>query len=109
MVGLTRPTRITRRLCTLAASTFLAYRPGNWSRSVQSRSAYRSRAAGTLPCVTVRNPPNAVREVDFLWERHKTIVEADGMTKYSTKEDILAQFRRDRLLRDAGYKVVHFT
>jgi hypothetical protein len=47
--------------------------------------------------------------VDFLWAAHRTVVEADGLTKYSSRDDILAQFRRDRLLRDAGYKVVHFT
>jgi hypothetical protein len=58
--------------------------------------------------VTMRGPGFVFR-VDFLWEKHKTIVEADGLAKYSTKADILAQFRRDRLLRDAGYKVVHFT
>lgn len=58
--------------------------------------------------VTLHGPAFSFR-VDFLWEKHKTIVEADGLTKYSTKADILAQFRRDRLLRDAGYKVVHFT
>jgi Protein of unknown function (DUF559) len=58
--------------------------------------------------VTVRGPGFVCR-VDFCWERHKTIAEADGLGKYATGEDMLAQFRRDRLLRDAGYKVVHFT
>jgi very-short-patch-repair endonuclease len=47
--------------------------------------------------------------VDFCWPQHRTIAEADGLAKYASKDDILAQFRRDRLLRDAGYKVVHFT
>ena len=58
--------------------------------------------------VTLRGPGFVFR-VDFCWEEHKTIAEADGLTKYSGGEDMLAQFRRDRLLRDAGYKVVHFT
>lgn len=58
--------------------------------------------------VTVRGPGFACR-ADFCWERHKTIAEADGLAKYAAGEDMLAQFRRDRLLRDAGYKVVHFT
>jgi hypothetical protein len=58
--------------------------------------------------VTVRGPGFVFR-ADFCWERHKTIAEADGLAKYSTAEDMMAQFRRDRLLRDAGYKVVHFT
>jgi Protein of unknown function (DUF559) len=58
--------------------------------------------------VTLRGPGFVFR-VDFCWEEHKTIAEADGLAKYSGGEDMLAQFRRDRLLRDAGYKVVHFT
>ena len=37
------------------------------------------------------------------------IVEADGLAKYTAGQDLIAQFQRDRLLRDAGYKVVHFT
>jgi hypothetical protein len=51
----------------------------------------------------------SVFRVDFLWAQHRTIAEADGLAKYASRDDILAQFRRDRLLRDAGYKVVHFT
>jgi very-short-patch-repair endonuclease len=47
--------------------------------------------------------------VDFYWPAYRTIVEADGLAKYADRKDLLAQFRRDRLLRDAGYKVVHFT
>jgi very-short-patch-repair endonuclease len=47
--------------------------------------------------------------VDFYWARYRTIAEADGLAKYASKDDILVQFRRDRLLRDAGYKVIHFT
>ncbi len=58
--------------------------------------------------VPIRGPEFSYR-VDFLWPGQRTIVEVDGLTKYSTKEDIIAQFRRDRLLRDAGYKVVHIT
>jgi very-short-patch-repair endonuclease len=50
-----------------------------------------------------------IGRVDFCWAAHNTIAEADGLAKYTQKADILAQFRRDRLLRDVGYKVVHFT
>jgi len=46
---------------------------------------------------------------DFYWARHRTIAEADGMVKYETPQRARDQIRRDRLLRDAGYKVVHFT
>jgi very-short-patch-repair endonuclease len=58
--------------------------------------------------VVIRRPGFTFR-VDFLWAGQRTVVEADGLTKYSSRADILAQFRRDRLLRDTGYKVVHFT
>jgi hypothetical protein len=58
--------------------------------------------------VTLRRPDFVFR-VDFCWEEHKTIAEADGLAKYAGSEDMLSQFRRDRLLRDAGYKIVHFT
>jgi hypothetical protein len=58
--------------------------------------------------VTIRGPGFVFR-VDFCWTASKTIAEADGLAKYAVQADLLAQFRRDRLLRDAGYKVVHFT
>lgn len=57
--------------------------------------------------VTIRGDGFLYR-VDFCWPHHRTIAEADGLAKYASKNDILAQFRRDRLLRDTGYKVVHF-
>jgi hypothetical protein len=50
--------------------------------------------------------------VDMCWERHKTIVEFDGMVKYENDEkgtSLREQFERDRVLRDAGYQVVHVT
>lgn len=46
---------------------------------------------------------------DFYWARYRTIAEADGMAKYEDPRRARDQIRRDRLLRDAGYKVVHFT
>ncbi len=58
--------------------------------------------------VTIHGDAFAFR-VDFCWPRHRTIAEADGLAKYADRKDILEQFRRDRLLREAGYKVVHFT
>jgi very-short-patch-repair endonuclease len=51
----------------------------------------------------------AAARVDFLWPEHKVIVEADGLVKYHGRKDLIAQLERDRLLRDAGYKVIHFT
>jgi hypothetical protein len=58
--------------------------------------------------VIIRGPGYTFR-TDFLWEKSRTVVEADGLSKYTSQEDLRAQFRRDRLLRDAGYQVVHFT
>jgi len=46
---------------------------------------------------------------DFYWASYRTIAEADGMAKYENPGQARDQVRRDRLLRDAGYKVVHFT
>lgn len=50
-----------------------------------------------------------IGRVDFYWPRHRTIAEADGLSKLAKPAVIHAQFRRDRLLHRAGYKVVHFT
>lgn len=50
-----------------------------------------------------------VARADFLWRQHHTIAEADGLLKYNGREDAIAQLERDRLLREAGYEVVHFT
>lgn len=58
--------------------------------------------------VTIHLPARAFL-VDFFWRAHRVIVEADGLAKYTADKDLIAQFQRDRLLRDAGYKVVHFT
>ena len=58
--------------------------------------------------VTIHLPAHAFL-VDFFWRSHRVIVEADGLAKYAADKDLIAQFQRDRLLRDAGYKVVHFT
>jgi Protein of unknown function (DUF559) len=50
-----------------------------------------------------------VFRADFYWASYRTIAEADGMAKYENPGQARDQVRRDRLLRDAGYKVVHFT
>jgi predicted transcriptional regulator of viral defense system len=50
-----------------------------------------------------------IGRVDFCWPRYRTIAEADGLLKYQGREDAVAELKRDRLLREAGYEVVHFT
>ncbi len=50
-----------------------------------------------------------VGRVDFCWLEYLTIAEADGMLKYADPRRAAAQLERDQLLREVGYKVVHFT
>jgi Protein of unknown function (DUF559) len=57
---------------------------------------------------TIHGPDFAFR-VDFRWRGQKVIAEADGLVKYNDRKDLLAERERDHLLREAGYKVVHFT
>jgi predicted transcriptional regulator of viral defense system len=58
--------------------------------------------------VTIHLPGHAFL-ADFFWRDPGVIAEADGLAKYADRGDLAGQFQRDRLLRDAGYKVVHFT
>jgi hypothetical protein len=50
-----------------------------------------------------------IGRADFLWRRYATIGEADGAVKYKSPALAIAQLRRDRELREAGFEVVHFT
>ena len=50
-----------------------------------------------------------IGRVDFCWPAYRVIAEADGMAKYDDPSRARAQIMRDIRLRDAGYKVVHFT
>jgi hypothetical protein len=50
-----------------------------------------------------------IGRVDFCWTRRMTIAEADGLLKYHGRAEAIAELKRDRLLREAGYEVVHFT
>lgn len=50
-----------------------------------------------------------IARADFFWPEHKTVAEADGMLKYTDSGVLRNQFKRDRALRERGYKVVHFT
>jgi very-short-patch-repair endonuclease len=49
-----------------------------------------------------------IGRVDFLWEQYRTIVEVDGLMKYTDPYRARTQLRRDQRLREAGYEVVHF-
>jgi hypothetical protein len=50
-----------------------------------------------------------IGRVDFYWADYLTIAEADGAIKYAEAGRAVKQLERDQLLREAGYKVVHFT
>jgi hypothetical protein len=50
-----------------------------------------------------------IARVDFMWQEHRVVVEADGLLKYDSGQTAIKELARDRLLREAGYEVVHFT
>jgi hypothetical protein len=50
-----------------------------------------------------------IARVDFFWRSFSTIAEADGLLKYDGRDKAIAELKRDRLLREAGFEVVHFT
>ncbi len=50
-----------------------------------------------------------IARVDFFWRRYGVIAETDGLLKYDSGERAIAERRRDRLLREAGFEVVHVT
>jgi hypothetical protein len=54
-------------------------------------------------------PDHPVGRVDFLWDQHATIAEADGAMKYADPDRARHQLKRDAELRRAGYEVVHFS
>lgn len=54
--------------------------------------------------------PEPEYRVDFYWHQYRTIVEVDGAMKYDLDPGrARVQLERDRLLREAGYEVLHFT
>jgi hypothetical protein len=50
-----------------------------------------------------------IARVDFLWRQYGVIAEADGLLKYDSGQQAIAERQRDRRLQEAGYEVVHFT
>lgn len=50
-----------------------------------------------------------VARVDFFWGKYQVVAETDGMLKYKGGHEAIAELRRDRLLREAGFEVVHLT
>ena len=50
-----------------------------------------------------------IARVDFFWRRCGVVAETDGLLKYDSGERAIAERRRDRLLLEAGFEVVHVT
>jgi hypothetical protein len=50
-----------------------------------------------------------IARVDFLWREWGVVAEADGLIKYQTGADAIAELKRDRLLREQQLEVIHFT
>jgi len=48
-------------------------------------------------------------EVDFLWRKHRVVVEVDGFATHGTRQSFQRDRRRDRLLSLAGWQVIRFT
>ena len=50
-----------------------------------------------------------IARVDFFWRRYNVIAESMGCSSTTAAKGLSPNFKRDRLLREAGYEVVHFT
>jgi hypothetical protein len=50
-----------------------------------------------------------IARVDFWWSEYRVAGETDGLLKYTDGSAAIAELRRDRLLREAGFDVVHIT
>lgn len=59
-----------------------------------------------VPQVEIYDAEGLVGRVDFLLEGTKVVVEFDGMMKYGSPEDLVAEKRRELRLQRAGYVVV---
>jgi predicted transcriptional regulator of viral defense system/very-short-patch-repair endonuclease len=126
-----RSSRWTSALTTQAELAYVARECAGWPGTAQAREAIQfadSRSESALESLArVRfrdcglEPPNLqvnvtgvhgfIGRVDFCWWQQRTIAEADGAIKYNTDATRRArdQLRRDELLREASWAVVHFT
>jgi very-short-patch-repair endonuclease len=48
-------------------------------------------------------------EVDFVWRKHRVVVEVDGFRTHGTRQAFQRDRRRDQLLTLAGWEVIRFT
>ncbi|MDQ3054675.1 MAG: type IV toxin-antitoxin system AbiEi family antitoxin domain-containing protein [Actinomycetota bacterium] len=80
----------------------------------RTRLVLQSLALGAVvPQVEIRDDNGRlVARVDFLYEQQRTVVEFDGLVKYSGadgREALVAEKRREDRLRDLGFQVVRVT
>jgi len=54
-------------------------------------------------------PDNQGYRADFLWRRHRLIIELDGYDTHGTRQAFEHDRRRDQRLMLAGYRVIRFT
>ena len=52
---------------------------------------------------------SSIARVDFFWREYEVVAEADGLLKYQDSAHAIAELKRDRLLREQGLDVIHFT
>ncbi len=109
-------------------AAFAAFAPGRWSRApfqmslladARIESAAESRARWAFQMLGFRQPTPQVRiyaddgeyvaRVDFLYEELKLIIEVDGMDKYQSRADLIAEKLREDRLRALGYEFVRLT
>jgi len=48
-------------------------------------------------------------KVDFMWQEYMTVAETDGLMRYDSGQRAIDERKRERLLRETGYKLVHVT
>ncbi len=103
-------------------------KPERWSRAPAEalaladervESAAESRARWAFHVLGFRQPTpqvvvsdetgRFVARVDFCYEDLKLVIEVDGMGKYTTSEDLIAEKRREDRLRELGYAIVRLT
>lgn len=76
-----------------------------------ARVAFREQGlpAPELQVTIIGRDGTMIARVDFLWREYGVIAEADGLLKYDSGEKAIAERKRDRLLQELGYEIIHFT
>lgn len=95
-----------------AADVVVARADGRHESAGESRCAWLLHRSGydAVPQAVIHDGDGGfVARVDLLLERLGVVVEFDGMLKYETREDLVAEKRREDRLRALGYEVVRLT